>query len=146
MCLTTVILAPGARSGVGNCGPCATLGRSAACRGLPGLAADEFREANFCRQVADMRAIRPELEVHFRSKSKNMALSGPRHPSGSQGHPQGHPKGNQVGPKSTQGHPQGTPKAAKGRHGRAPWEPKARQLDPQASQGRPLMITNHQGS
>ena len=56
-------------------------------RGLPGLAADEFREANFCRQVADMRAIRPELEVHFRSKSKNMALSGPRHPSGSQGHP-----------------------------------------------------------
>ena len=46
-------------------------------RGLPRVAADEFREANFCRQVADMRAIRPELEVHFGSKSKTMVLSGP---------------------------------------------------------------------
>ena len=32
-------------------------------RGFPGLAAAEFRVANFCRQAADKRAIWPELEV-----------------------------------------------------------------------------------
>ena len=38
-------------------------------RRLPGLAAAEFRVANFCRQAADIRAIDPELEAHFLIKT-----------------------------------------------------------------------------
>ena len=33
------------------------------------IAGDEFREVNFCRQAADMRAIGPELEAHFLTKT-----------------------------------------------------------------------------
>ena len=29
----------------------------------------EFREINFCRQAAEMRAIGPELEAHFLTKT-----------------------------------------------------------------------------
>ena len=29
----------------------------------------EFREVNFCRQAAEMRAIGPELEAHFLTKT-----------------------------------------------------------------------------
>ena len=45
-------------------------GLAGACRGLPGLAAAEFRVANFCAQAADIRAICPELEVHFLTKAQ----------------------------------------------------------------------------
>ena len=69
MCLTTVILAPGARKG-----GCELLAKShfRGIRGIGGspLIPDEFREVNFCRQAADMRAIGPELEAHFLHKNR----------------------------------------------------------------------------
>ena len=68
MCLTTVILAPGARKG--GC-ELPAINHFRGIRGIRGIVrsplipADEFREVNFCRQAADLRAIGPELEAHF---------------------------------------------------------------------------------
>ena len=59
--------------GVASRGPYATLWGSAESAG-------EFREANFYAQARYLRAIRPELEVHFGSKSWNLVLSTPRGP------------------------------------------------------------------
>ena len=59
VCLTTVILAPGAsEGGLGAAGQVSLC----ADRRIP---ADEFREAISCAQVAEIRPIRSELDVQF---------------------------------------------------------------------------------
>ena len=62
MCLTTVILAPGAsKVGLGA----AALAPLCAHWALPAPAAAEFHEVTFCAQARYLRAICSELDVHF---------------------------------------------------------------------------------
>ena len=78
--------------GVASRGPYATLWGS----GESAESGGEFREANFYAQARYLRAIGPELEVHFGSKSGNLVLSTPRHPKGPKKTPKG-PQGRHLG-------------------------------------------------
>ena len=75
--------------------------------GIPG---DEFREVNFCRQAADLRAIGPELEAHFLTKPRIRSLAAQGDPQG----PHGQPKGSQMVPKGAKWIPKGTKWTPKG--------------------------------
>ena len=66
VCLTTVILAPGASEvGLGA----AALAPLWGDRALAALRGAEFREVTFCAQVAYLRTICSELDVQFRQKA-----------------------------------------------------------------------------
>ena len=97
VCLTTVILAPGARKGGCELRAKSHFVQIRGIRGDPTGSADEFREAFFCRQASKMRAIGPELEAHLLTKTWNMPLGSPKSPQG----PQLHPKGTQMEPKGS---------------------------------------------
>ena len=78
--------------GVASRGPYATLWGS----GESAESGGEFREANFYAQARYLRAIGPELEDHFGTKSGNLVLSTPRHPKGPKKTPKG-PQGRHLG-------------------------------------------------
>ena len=82
MCLTTVILAPGASEvGLGA----AALAPLCVDNSLPRAAAPEFREVTFYAQASQTLQILTEKDVHFDPKSSQATLGSPRCPTGAQG-------------------------------------------------------------
>ena len=78
-----------------------------------------FREVTFCAQVAYLRAICSELDVHFQPESVQAPLGSPRCPKWLQGAPR-EPKGSQSDAKESSLGAQGAPQAPKRRRKVAP--------------------------
>ena len=99
-------------SGVGSCGPCVTSAGSGGSGGIRGCRG-WIPRGHFSVQVADLRAVSSELDVHFLSKSNYIVQGGPRRPTMSYMATQGGSKWSKGCPRD----PKGTQSRSKGGKG-----------------------------